>query len=116
MRPALAQRWIVFTWTPSATAASLAETAVLVGSPLPRIGEERALGRPLLVGPSRKSFIGWISGAPVGGPLPGTLAAVAACVLGGVEIVRVHDVAAARQTALVAAALRDSGRPAGAPA
>jgi dihydropteroate synthase len=74
---------------------------------LARIGELRALGRPILVGPSRKSFIAKVSGAPVEDRLPGTLAAVAACVLAGVELVRVHDVAAARQAALVAAAIRD---------
>ena len=71
-------------------------------------GMGRRLGRPLLVGPSRKSFIGKVTGAEVGDRLPGTLAAVAACVLAGVEFVRVHDVAAARQAALVAAAIRDA--------
>ncbi|HEX8910447.1 MAG TPA: dihydropteroate synthase [Anaeromyxobacteraceae bacterium] len=70
---------------------------------LPRL---RRLGRPLLVGPSRKSFIGQVSGAGVGDRLPGTLAAVAACALAGVEFVRVHDVAPARQAARVAAAIR----------
>jgi dihydropteroate synthase len=76
---------------------------------LARLGELRALGRPLLVGPSRKSFIGKVTGAPVEDRLAGTLAAVAACVLAGAEIVRVHDVAPARQAALVAAAIRASG-------
>ncbi|HEX9305930.1 MAG TPA: dihydropteroate synthase [Anaeromyxobacter sp.] len=76
---------------------------------LARVGELRALGRPLLVGPSRKSFIGKLTGAPVGDRVPGTLAAVTACVLAGVELLRVHDVAACRQAALVAAALRDAG-------
>jgi dihydropteroate synthase len=76
---------------------------------LARVGELRALGRPLLVGPSRKSFIGKLTGAAVDARLPGTLAAVAACVLAGVELLRVHDVAACRQAALVAAALRDAG-------
>jgi dihydropteroate synthase len=76
---------------------------------LARVGELRALGRPLLVGPSRKSFIGHLTGAPVSDRLPGTLAAVTACVLAGVELVRVHDVAAARQAALVAAGLREAG-------
>ncbi len=74
---------------------------------LARVGELRSLGRPLLVGPSRKSFIGKLTGAEVGERLAGTLAAVTACVLGGVELVRVHDVGAARQAARVAAALRD---------
>jgi dihydropteroate synthase len=75
---------------------------------LARLGELRALGRPLLVGPSRKSFIGKVTGAAVGDRLPGTLAAVSACVLAGVEILRVHDVAEARQAAAIAAAIRDA--------
>jgi dihydropteroate synthase len=77
---------------------------------LARVGELRTLGCPLLVGPSRKSFIGKVSGAPVGDRLAGTLAAVTACVLAGVELLRVHDVGPARQAALVAAALRDCAR------
>jgi dihydropteroate synthase len=79
---------------------------------LARVGELKALGRPLLVGPSRKRFIGHVTGASVEDRLPGTLAAVTACVLAGVELLRVHDVAAARQAALVAAALREAGAPA----
>jgi dihydropteroate synthase len=81
---------------------------------LARVTELRALGRPLLVGPSRKSFIGKLTGAEVGDRLPGTLAAVTACVLAGVELVRVHDVAATRQAVLLAAAIRGSasGSPA----
>ncbi len=74
---------------------------------LARIGELRALGRPLVVGPSRKSFIGKVTGAAAADRLPGTLAAVTACVLGGAEILRVHDVGPARQAAAIAAALRD---------
>ena len=66
----------------------------------------RALGRPLLVGPSRKSFIGAVTHAGVEDRLPGTLAAVTACVLAGVELLRVHDVPEARQAADVAAAIR----------
>jgi dihydropteroate synthase len=80
---------------------------------LARVGELRAMGRPLLVGPSRKRFIGELTGAPVGARLPGTLAAVTACVLAGVELIRVHDVAAARQASQVAVALRKSGAMAG---
>ena len=75
---------------------------------LARVGELSALGRPLLVGPSRKRFIGHLTGAPVEARLPGTLAAVTACVLAGVELLRVHEVAAARQAAKVAAALRQA--------
>jgi dihydropteroate synthase len=91
--------------------AKTAEQSVEV---LARVGELRALGRPILVGPSRKSFIGKLTGAPVGDRVPGTLAAVTACVLAGVEILRVHDVAAARQAALVAAAIRGATGPGGA--
>ncbi len=76
---------------------------------LARLPDLRQLGRPLLVGPSRKSFIGHVTGAPAAERLPGTLAAVAAAVLGGATFVRVHDVAAARQAARVAAAIRDAG-------
>jgi dihydropteroate synthase len=74
---------------------------------LARLDELRALGCPLLVGPSRKSFIGQVTGAPVEDRLPGTLAAVTACVLAGVELLRVHDVGPARQAAQVAAAIRE---------
>jgi len=86
-------------------AKTAAQSAALLGG-LSRLA---ALGRPLLVGPSRKSFIGALTGAPAEERLPGTLAAVAACVLAGVPFLRVHDVAAARQAALVAAAIRDAG-------
>jgi len=86
--------------------AKTAEQSVEV---LGRLPELLSLGRPLLVGPSRKSFIGAITGAPPAERLAGTLAAVTAAVLGGAAFVRVHDVAASRQAARVAAALRASG-------
>ncbi len=86
-----------------------AKTAEQSVALLARVGELRRLGRPLLVGPSRKSFIGKLAGgAPPEDRLPGTLAAVAWCVLAGVELLRVHDVAPARQAARVAAAIRDA--------
>ncbi len=87
-----------------------AKTAEQTVELLARVGELRALGRPLLVGPSRKSFIGKVTGAAAADRLPGTLAAVTACVLAGVELLRVHDVAAARQAGAVAAAIRDAAR------
>jgi dihydropteroate synthase len=89
-----------------------AKTAAQSIALLAGLGRLRRLGCPLLVGPSRKSFIGKLTGAEVEDRLPGTLAAVAACVLAGAEFVRVHDVAAARQAAQVAAAIRDAA-PAG---
>ncbi len=79
---------------------------------LARLAELRSLGRPLLVGPSRKSFIGQLTGAAASDRLPGTLAAVTACVLAGVEFLRVHDVAPARQAGMIAAAIRDASDPA----
>jgi dihydropteroate synthase len=75
---------------------------------LARVGELAALNRPLLVGPSRKSFIGHLTGAPVEQRLAGTLAALTACVLQGVQFLRVHEVGPARQAARVAAALREA--------
>jgi dihydropteroate synthase len=88
-----------------------AKTAEQSAELLARVGELRALGRPLLVGPSRKSFIAKLAGgAEPEERLPGTLAAVAACVLAGVEVLRVHDVRETRQASLVAAAIRDRAR------
>ena len=64
-------------------------------------------GFPLLVGTSRKSFIGRIlGGAPADERLFGTMASVAAAVLRGAQIVRVHDVRAAVETVRVAEAIR----------
>jgi dihydropteroate synthase len=66
-----------------------------------RLGELHALGCPLLAGPSRKSFIGRLLDAPPEGRLFGTAGAVAACVMGGAHLVRVHDVAPMVQVARV---------------
>lgn len=49
-------------------------------------------GYPVLVGVSRKSMIGALTGRDVGERLPGSLGAVLACVAAGAQIVRVHDV------------------------
>ncbi len=59
---------------------------------LRRLGELRALGRPILVGTSRKSTIGVVLGLPVQERLEGTAATVALSIANGVDIVRVHDV------------------------
>lgn len=56
------------------------------------------LGCPLLVGPSRKAFIGHLTGLPAGPERDvGTLAALAAAVQGGAKIIRTHNVAYAKQ-------------------
>ena len=58
-----------------------------------RMGELSALGRPLLVGVSRKSMIGKVLGHEVGGRLYGSLALAALALTKGAHILRVHDVA-----------------------
>lgn len=59
-----------------------------------RQGELRSLGRPLLVGWSRKGTLGLLTGRAVGDRLPASLAAALAAVAQGAAVVRVHDVAA----------------------
>jgi len=77
---------------------------------LGRLVELRALGRPILLGPSRKSFLASIlEGRAPEGRLFGTAAAVAAAAAAGVEVVRVHDVAAMRDVVAVAAAIAAAG-------
>ena len=73
---------------------------------LRRLGEMEALDRPVLVGPSRKSFIGAVLDLPVERRLMGTAAAVAACVLRGAHLVRVHDVREMVEVVRVADAIR----------
>ncbi len=58
-----------------------------------RLGEFRRLGRPILVGPSRKSTIGAVLNRPVHQRLWGTAAICAAAIINGADIIRVHDVA-----------------------
>lgn len=57
-----------------------------------RLDELRGLGRPILVGPSRKSFIGMVLDLPAGERLEGTAAAIAISIAKGAHMVRVHDV------------------------
>ena len=71
-----------------------------------QIAPLRALGYPVLIGVSRKSFIGEITGKPVEGRLFGTAAACTCAVLGGADIVRVHDVSQMRDVVRMADALR----------
>jgi len=58
-----------------------------------RLRELQALRRPILIGTSRKSTIGHITGKPVDQRIFGTAATVALCIANGASIVRVHDVA-----------------------
>ena len=72
---------------------------------------------PLLIGTSRKSFIGRILADESGTPAPaadrlhGSMATITAAVLNGAHIVRVHDVKAAAETIRVAVSIRDNPRP-----
>ncbi len=69
-----------------------------------------ATGYPVLVGASRKQFIGALTGAALADRLPGSLAAATAAVLAGARAVRAHDVAETRQAVDVAAAIREARR------
>jgi len=73
---------------------------------LSRLAEFGPIGRPLLIGPSRKSFIGQALGLPVEERLEGTAAAVAVGVLNGAAIVRVHDVKAMGRVIRMAGAMK----------
>ena len=73
---------------------------------LRRLGELRELGQPLLLGTSRKSFIGNLLDLPVDERLEGTAATVVAGVLRGADIVRVHDVLEITRAVRVADRLR----------
>lgn len=98
---------IGFAKTPEQSIRLLAHTADLV-----------ATGYPVLVGPSRKSFIAQVAPDRTGEKpnpnerLGGTAAAVTAAVLGGARAVRVHDVHAMRQVVLVAESVRFAANPA----
>lgn len=76
-----------------------------------RLPEIAAVGRPVLVGISRKSFLGNLLDLPVGERLEGGLAAAAVAVHLGARVVRTHDVAATRRAVTVADALRRARRP-----
>jgi dihydropteroate synthase len=71
-----------------------------------RLEELTEIGYPLMVGPSRKSFIGTILNLSVDSRVEGTAAAVAASVLKGANLVRVHDVQAMKRVAQVVDAIK----------
>ena len=70
-----------------------------------RLDELADLGYPILVGPSRKSFLGYTLDLPPDDRLEGTAAAVTLCVDRGADIVRVHDVAQMARVARIADAM-----------
>ncbi len=69
------------------------------------------LNRPVLIGPSRKRFLGELTGRAVGDRLAGTMGSVVACALLGAGIIRVHDVKAARDALNVALAVMNHKPP-----
>jgi len=82
-----------------------AKTAAQSMTLLRNMGSLLGLGQPVLVGPSRKSFIGEVTGVPAGERLAGTIAACVFAYLRGARIFRVHDVGPVVQALQVARAL-----------
>jgi dihydropteroate synthase len=77
---------------------------------LARLGQLRTLGRPILVGPSRKRFIGELSGVEMPSErVCGTAAACSLAVAAGALLLRVHDVRRVREALAVAAAITQVG-------
>lgn len=73
---------------------------------LKELARFKSLGKPVLVGTSRKSFIGALTGKDMNGRLFGTAASIAAAIIKGADIVRVHDVEAMRDVVRIADAIQ----------
>ena len=69
------------------------------------------LDRPILIGISRKSFIGKILGSPPQQRLEGTIASAVLSIINGAHILRVHDVASVKRAELVAETIIKEGQP-----
>ena len=72
---------------------------------LRRLGELRELGRPIVVGTSRKRFLGALTNREVHGRLGGTVASSVLALIAGAEILRVHDVREMRRALTVVEAI-----------
>ena len=77
---------------------------------LANLRQLRSVGRPILVGLSRKSTLGELTGRDVGERVPASIAAAVIAVVEGAEIVRVHDVRETVDALRVAAAVMEKGR------
>jgi dihydropteroate synthase len=134
--PATMQRTVRFEDVVAEVAAELrasADRALEAGIPAERIGVDpgigfgkrlahnlelianlgrirQSVGLPVLVGPSRKSFLGELTGDPVDRRIEATFAASAVAIFAGADAIRVHDVEGALQMATVARALREARR------
>ncbi|MBI3026750.1 dihydropteroate synthase [Candidatus Woesearchaeota archaeon] len=73
---------------------------------LKRLSEFKDMQCPVLVGVSRKSFIGNISGMAVGERLEGTIASISIAIMNGANIVRVHDIKECKRAVQIADAIR----------
>ncbi|MDP2207753.1 MAG: dihydropteroate synthase [Bacteroidota bacterium] len=71
-----------------------------------RLKDFQEFGYPILVGPSRKSFIGELLDLPIDGRLEGTAAAVAVSIMNGANIIRVHDVKEMKRVSKIVDALK----------
>ena len=80
---------------------------------LRELGALRGLGRPILLGTSRKSTLGLVLDLPVDERLEATLATTALGIANGADVVRVHDVRANVRTARMTDAVVRGWRPAG---
>lgn len=71
------------------------------------LSEFKALGFPLIIGPSRKSFIGHVTGGAPSQRIEGTAAVVSVAIMNGAKVLRVHDVEFMKKTALMVDAVRN---------
>jgi len=76
---------------------------------LRQLGRLKDLGKPVVIGTSRKSFIGKLTGRQPDSREFGTAATVAAAILNGADIVRVHDVRDMRDVAVMTDAIKGAG-------
>lgn len=78
---------------------------------LARLTELHMIGRPVLVGASRKRFLGELTGRPECNRLAGSIATAVHAAMSGVHVLRVHDVAEVRDALAVVAAIDDVRKP-----
>ena len=78
---------------------------------LRRLAEFKTLGRPIVVGASRKRFIENITGLPVEERLEGSIGAACAAALNGANIIRCHDVKETKRALQIVDAIKSQGRP-----
>ena len=77
---------------------------------LKHLKEFQELGHPILIGTSRKGFIGTLLNTPVDQRIEGTAASVAVAIVNGANIIRVHDVKEMKRVATVVDAILTAGR------